>query len=181
MQKQTISNTKTSLSNGIKHITLLSMLFSEAIVLSIVESFIPMPALPGVKLGLSNIVVMFTLLSMSKFDALLLVILKGLFAFITRGFAASVMSISGGLCSILVMILLLLLFKNKISLLMLSVSGALFHNIGQVFAASWLSGTLLTTYLPLLLLAGVAAGFITSVVLKILLPVLKKSKLKFTL
>lgn len=181
MSKQTITTAKTSLSANIRHVTLLAMLFSVAIVLSVVESYIPMPGPPGVKLGLSNIVVLFMLLSVSKFDAVLLVLLKGLFAFITRGFTASVMSLFGGLFSILVMIVLLLLFKNRISLLILSISGALFHNIGQLLAASWLMGTLFISYLPVLLLAGLAAGFITSVILKITLPALKKSKFKFTI
>lgn len=179
MEKQTITTSKSSFSANIKQITLLSMLFSVAIILSIVESFIPMPGPPGVKLGLSNIVVMFSLLSMSKIDAILLATLKGIFTFITRGFTASLMSISGGLSSVLIMILLIWLFKDKISYLSLSISGAIFHNIGQISAASWLTGTLLIGYLPLLLIAGIAAGFITSVILKITLPALKKSILKF--
>lgn len=179
MQRESQTAPKPAASAKIKRVALLSMLFSVAIVLSILESFVPMPGPPGIKVGLSNIVVMFTLLSLSRLDALFLVVLKGLFALITRGFSASVMSLSGGVCSVLVMLALLILFKSRVSILMLSVCGAVSHNIGQLFAASWLSGMLLTSYLPLLLLAGLVAGCITSVVLKIALPALNKSKLKF--
>lgn len=178
MEKQLYTNSKATRSKNIKHITLMAMLFSTAIVLSIVESYIPMPQFPGVKLGLSNIVVMYSLFFMSKTDSLLLVVLKSAFAFLTRGFTSGIVSFCGGCMSIIVMILLLWIFKDKITYLTVSMAGAVFHNIGQLIAASFIMSTPMWSYLPVLLISGVIAGVITSVILKITLPVIKNTKLK---
>lgn len=159
----------------VKQIALTGMLFALAVVLSFVESMIPIPGpVPGIKLGLSNIVIMFSLFFLKKRSAFIIAILKSLFVFITRGFVAAVLSLCGGLFSLGIMLLLLLLFKNKISHLLISVSGALFHNIGQISAASVILGTPLWFYLPILIFTGILAGFATSVLLKVSIPVFLK-------
>lgn len=166
-------------SSNVRRITLMAMLFSSAVVLSLLESYIPIPQAPGVKLGLSNIIVMYSLFFMSKSDALLLVALKGGFAFVTRGLSAGVMSISGGFVSIVVMILLIHIFKNKISYLAISIAGALSHNIGQIIAASLLLDTVLFAFLPVLIISGIVTGIITSAMLRITLPAIKNANHKF--
>ena len=80
--------------------------------------------------------------------------------------------------SIIIMILLIWIFGDKISYLFVSISGAIFHNIGQLIAASILMSTFLWAYLPILLISGVVTGAITSVILKITLPVIKNIKYK---
>ncbi|MEG2022177.1 MAG: Gx transporter family protein, partial [Oscillospiraceae bacterium] len=101
-----------------RSVALTGMLFALAIVLSFAEGMLtPIFGLPpGVKLGLSNIVVMFALFYIGKPQAVLLAVLKGGFAMLTRGFIAGVLSLSGGLFSCLILILLTYL-PFKISLL----------------------------------------------------------------
>lgn len=156
---------------------LTALLFAVAIVLSIIEGQLPpiIVAVPGVKFGLSNIVVMFCLFCLNKKQAFLLVILKSMFALLTRGVMAGVLSLCGGVCSLLVMIVLIMVFKDRISYLMVSISGAVAHNIAQFVAISLLFTNLFFwAYLPVLIISGIVAGVATSVLLRVLLPGLNK-------
>lgn len=158
-------------------LVLTSILFAFALVLALVENAlppVPIP-IPGVKLGLSNIIVMFTLFFVGKTEAFSIAVLKALFVFLTRGFTASFLSLCGGVLSVFVMMLLLLIFKKKISYLILSICGAIFHNIGQFFAISILYSTMsLWAYIPLLIISGIVAGIATSVILRLILPAFTK-------
>lgn len=160
----------------IKNIVLTGILFAVAIVLSIAESSLQLPVIaPGVKFGLSNIVVMFSLFFLDKKKALLLVLLKSMFVFITRGSVACILSLCGGLFSIAVMILLLVICKDKISYLAVSIAGAVSHNLGQLTAVSVLyTDMILWIYLPILLISGIIAGIVTSVLLKVCITAFKK-------
>ncbi|NLV86281.1 MAG: Gx transporter family protein [Clostridiales bacterium] len=162
-----------------KHLTLMAMLFALSIVLSIVEGLLPAPtAAPGIKLGLSNIVVMFTLINLKKSDALIIAFLKAGFALLTRGMVAGILSLSGGLASVLIMLLLMGLLGKKTSYLGLSVSGAVFHNLGQITVASFILKTSLWYYFPILLISAIGSGFLTSVLLRQSAPLLKRLNLK---
>ena len=169
------------ISHRLHRVVLLGVLFAVALVLSVAEDALQLPLLaPGVKLGLSNIVVMFSLFYLGKKDAVILAVLKSLFVFITRGLVASLLSLSGGLLSIAVMALLLLIFKEKVSYLSLGIAGAVFHNLGQLIVISILyTNLLLWVYLPVLLLSGVLAGLATSLLLKVSLPAFKRLGLQY--
>nr|WP_319487677.1 Gx transporter family protein [uncultured Caproiciproducens sp.] len=160
----------------IKQMVLTGLLFAVVLVLSVVENELQIPVpVPGVKLGLSNIVVMYSLFFVEKKEALLLAVLKSLFVFLTRGAVASLLSLCGGLLSVLTMIVFLLIFKEKISYLMISILGAVFHNVGQIIAISILyTNMFLWAYSPVLLISGIIAGAATSTLLKVTLPALKK-------
>ncbi len=164
----------------IRRMVLTGLLFAVILVLSIVENELQIPIpVPGVKLGLSNIVVMYSLFFLRKRDAMLLAVLKALFVFLTRGAVASLLSLCGGVFSIAIMALLLLIFKGRISYLAISIFGAVFHNVGQFVAISVLYTSLyLWAYLPVLLISGVIAGVATSTLLKFSLPALEKLNLK---
>ncbi len=155
--------------NKIKRITQLGLLFALAIALSVVEGLIPsLPFMPvGVKLGLSNIVVMFCLFRFKGRDVLLLIILKSVFALLTRGGTAMLLSLCGGVCSVVVMVVLLRLFRERISLLMVSVFGGVFHNLGQYLMVMVLfSNGYVIWYLPVLILGGIISGSITAVIVR---------------
>ncbi|MDY4785620.1 Gx transporter family protein [Pygmaiobacter massiliensis] len=156
------------------------MLFALAIVLSVVEGIVT-PALglpPGIKPGLANIVVMYALFTMGAGQAAVLVLMKSFFVFLTRGVAAAALSASGGFCSLAVMLLLLLLTRRQASYLILSVMGAITHNLGQLaMAALWLSTAVSFAYTPVLILAGIGMGTMTSLTLKALMPTLQKLNL----
>ncbi len=158
-------------------LVLTGLLFAISIVLITVENSFPpiFAALPGIKLGLSNIVTMYALFFLNKRQALLLAVLKSLFVFATRGTVAGILSLSGGILSLIVMVILMYVFREKISYLLLSIFGAIFHNLGQLAAVSLIYTNLyIWAYLPVLLFAGVVAGIATAALLKLILPALKK-------
>lgn len=170
----------TSGRNKTYKLVLTAILFAFALVLSLVENALPpVPILiPGVKLGLSNIIVMFSLFFVGKSQAFSIAVLKAFFVFLTRGFTASFLSLCGGVLSIIVMLLLIIIFKEKISYLILGICGAIFHNIGQLLAISILYSTItLWAYIPLLIISGVIAGIATSALLKLVLPAFEKISL----
>lgn len=171
-------------SNSIKEtkgLVLTGLLFAIAIVLSIIENSLPsiVIGVSGVKLGLSNIAVMYTLFFLTKQQAFIVAILKAFFVFLTRGLIAGALSLSGGITSLIVMIILMFIFKKKISYLIISIFGAVFHNIGQLFAVSFIFTSIyIWAYLPVLLVAGVLAGIATSTLLRFILPAFDKLGLK---
>jgi len=159
-----------------RRVALLGMLFAVSVVLSIVEGLlpIPMPA-PGVKMGLGNIAVMYALLFLGLPDALGLAVLKGLFALVTRGAIAGLLSMAGSVLSVLVMAGLGKLSRGKASVFLLSVAGALGHNAGQLAAVTLVYPSLgVLGYAPVLAVSGAAAGFITALVLRAFLPMAKR-------
>ncbi|MDD3765572.1 MAG: Gx transporter family protein [Eubacteriales bacterium] len=162
-----------------KRLVLTALLFGTSLILAFVEGFFPAIPIPGVKLGLSNVVVMYALFFLSKKQAFSIAILKGMFVFATRGPVAGVLSLSGGIVSLVSMIILSIITKRNASYLISSVTGAVFHNVGQFMAVSLIySFAEIWIYLPWLVILGIAAGAFTSVLLKIILPALDKSGLK---
>lgn len=163
--------------NKTRNIAITGMLFALAMVLSFLEGiFTPLMGLPpGVKLGLANIVVMYALFFMGRKEAVMLIILKSLFAFLTRGAIAAVLSFCGGGLSLMALMLLMLL-KKAPPMFIMSVTGAIMHNIGQLLALRFLVTTSPYTiyYLPILLISGVVMGALTSVSLQAVLPALAK-------
>lgn len=150
------------------------MLFALAIAFSWLESCIgPLLGLiPALKLGLSNIVVMYALLFLRTRTALLLVVLKAVFAFLTRGATAGILSGCGGLFSLLVLWLLLHL-PIRVSGYLFCVSGALAHNLGQLAAASvLLSSAIAFAYAPILVVAGIAVGAVSNLLTQALITAL---------
>lgn len=162
---------------GTKRLVLTALLFAAALVLSIVESLLPPPPIPvpGVKFGLSNIAVMYALFFLSPGRAYAIAILKALFVFATRGLVAGLLSISGGILSITLMFLINIIFLDKITLTIASVAGAIAHNIGQFAVIALLYAEMsIWAYLPVLVLSGVAAGVVTALLLKVVMPALKR-------
>lgn len=163
--------------NKTKSLTFTAMIFAVALVLAIVENMLPpLPlALPGVKFGLSNIAVMYALFFVGTKKAYAIAILKGFFVFITRGIIAMSLSLTGGLLSVTIMTVCLILYKEKVSYMVLSILGGISHNIGQFLVIMILyAGVNMLPYLPVLLISGLIAGIMTSTLLKAILPALKR-------
>lgn len=159
-----------------KDVALTGMLFALAMALSWLESCITplLGLMPALKLGLSNIVVMYALLFLRTKTAWLLVVLKALFAFLTRGATAGILSGCGGVFSLLVLLGLLYL-PVSVSGYVFCVCGALAHNLGQLAAASIiLSSAMALAYAPVLLVAGVVVGAISCVLTQALFAALPK-------
>ena len=155
----------------------LGLFFALSMAFSYLEAMVVIPGLPpGVKLGLSNIVTMYCLFFLGPKPAYLLTVIKALFTALTRGPVAAVMSLAGGLCSITLLTLLHQRKKGGFSYVMLSVFGAVAHNVGQLLAARWVTSVFLYYYIPVLLIAGVAVGTMTGIIFTALAPYLKNIK-----
>ncbi|MEG1043309.1 MAG: Gx transporter family protein [Oscillospiraceae bacterium] len=155
-------------------IAFMGLLFSLAIVLSYIEGLLPvMPQ--GIKLGLSNIITMYALFFMGKSSAYTIAVLKSSFVLLTRGPIAALMSLSGGIFSVTIMILLLMMKKFKPSYLIISIFGAIFHNIGQLLmAAIVINNCFVIYYSAVMVISGVVMGTVTGITLKVVLPSIKR-------
>ena len=144
-----------------------AVLTAVALALSYVERLIPFQLLiplPGVKLGLANIASMLALYYLSTRTAFTVTVLRCLIgAIFGGGITGLLMSMTGGLLSVLVMALAK---KNRgFSIYGVSILGAAAHNIGQVCAAALLMGTWnIFIYLGFLLLVAVVSGICTGAV-----------------
>ena len=157
-----------------KQIAICGLLGALALVLSALEGMLPpLPGLPpGARPGLSNIVTMFAAGTLGLPSALCIALIKGVFAFLTRGVTAGLMSLCGGLCSTFMM--WLVWKKTKFSLLFTGVCGALAHNAAQLGVSLALTGMAALFYTPQMLLMSVVTGLVSGLVLRLILPALQR-------
>lgn len=157
-------------------LTRTALVASAALVLSALEMAlpdIPIP-FPGIKLGLSNIAVMFSLAVLDLPSAMFVCLVKAVFALLTRGFTAFLMSLFGGLISTFVMFLMLKVKRPVFGYLGIGIAGAFFHNFGQLIVAFFMTDRTVFAYLPILSLSALAAGSLTALVLYLSIPPLTK-------
>ena len=99
--------------------------------------------------------------------------LKAFFVFLVSGWTAGFLSLCGGLLSLLVMWLLYYHCPLRSTWFILSVCGALAHNIGQLLGASVILSTAVSLYYaPVMLVLGLVMGMLTSITLRAMLPAL---------
>jgi heptaprenyl diphosphate synthase len=116
---------------------------------------------------------MYALFFVGRRPAFMLAALKSAFVLLTRGPVASLLSLCGGIFSLLV-IALLAAVKPGASYFILSIAGAVAHNLAQLAAASALVSTnLMLVYLPVMAAAAIPAGSLTALLLRAVMPVLK--------
>ncbi len=155
------------------YVSVTGILLALAVALTTIESMLSAFLPAGVRIGLANIVVLCAAECINAPTALLITLLKSVFVLLTRGFTAGVMSLCGGLPAFLITVFLLK--KTNASYIGVSVSGAVLHIFGQLFAACFFTGSAYTLYYaPLLLVTAAASGFFTGAVSGRLVPQLKK-------
>jgi heptaprenyl diphosphate synthase len=139
-------------------LTSLSLLLALAMILSYLESLVPpILALPGIKLGLANAVSLFALYRLGARYAIPISLLRVFLSALLFGSIMSlVFSLAGALLSLLAMILLRAM--TPLSPTVVSVVGAVCHNIGQIAVAALLLSTSLIYYLGILIISGVISG-----------------------
>ncbi|MBQ6465450.1 MAG: Gx transporter family protein [Oscillospiraceae bacterium] len=140
-----------------KRITVMAMCVALAMILSYVESQIPSPGIPGVKLGLANIAVIFVLYKLGWKEAVGVSLLRVALVSLLFGHVASLLySAAGAVLSLVGMIVLKR--WDKLSCVAVSVIGGVLHNVGQILMAWALMGPNVVYYLPVLILSGTVAG-----------------------
>ena len=160
-----------------RKIVYIGLLVSQALVLHIFENMIPVPFVtPGAKLGLANLVTVLALYTLSKKETLLVLFLRLTLGSIFGGSLSAFMySAAGGILSFLAMVLIKELFKDKISIIGVSASGAVFHNVGQILVASAIVHNIgVTLYLPVLSIVGIVTGIFIGITSNYLVEHLRK-------
>ena len=138
-----------------------------ALIFSYVELLIPINfGIPGAKLGLANLMTVLVLYKMVIKEALALsvtrIILSG---FMFGNLFGILYSLSGGLLSFLVMVLLKK--SDRFSVAGVSIGGGAAHNIGQLLVVMVVVQTYqVGYYLPVLLVAGEVTGLLIGLVAK---------------
>ena len=150
--------------SSVKKTVLLGLLISQALVLSIIESWIQIPVpVPGVKLGLANIITVVVIVYFGFREALTVVVVRCVLTsfFGGGGWMFFFFSAAGGILSTMIMSILYKTGRNKFSLTGISIAGAITHNIGQLLVAVFFMRDLaVAVYLPVLLVSGCIMGFL---------------------
>lgn len=159
-----------------KKIVYIALLVAQALVLHIVERMIPINlGIPGAKLGLANIITLVSLYIFNFKDCFSIVIIRTALAnFLAGSLSSFLFSISGGILSLIAMYEIKKIGKENISVIGVSIFGAVFHNIGQILIAAMIIQNLrITVYLPFLMISAIATGFFVGIVVKFLLKYLR--------
>ena len=168
----------------VQKMALLGVLTAAAIVIAILESFIPSVGIPGVKLGLANIVILIILYELGIWEAITVNLLRVLVVSLVRGTFLSMgflMSLTGCVLSLGIMILFYLLIK-KFSIIGVSVIGSLFHVLGQILIAMiFLGSAYIFLYLPVIAISAIITGVFVGIVAKLIINtgVIKKQREKY--
>jgi heptaprenyl diphosphate synthase len=140
-----------------------------ALALSYLESFLPLLALPGARIGLTNIALTVCAYRCSMSDAAAVSLCRIVISFLLFGNAATlIFSLLGSALSLLTLAFL----KHHnfgFSFVGISVLCALAHNAGQLVAAYITAGKSVLPYAPMLVFASAVFGTLCGVVM-IMLP-----------
>ncbi len=147
-----------------KKIVVIALLVSLGLVLHLVEGFFPLTAIvPGAKLGLANIVSVIAISLFGFTSAFQVVIFRVILGSLLAGTFMTInfyLSFSGAVFSFLMMYFSYKLFKDKFSLIGISIIGAVSHNTAQIAAAYLIiSNQGIFYYLPFLTLLALPTGF----------------------
>jgi len=159
-----------------KKLTTMALLTAVALIIFMVEAQIPSPVpIPGVKLGLANIITVYAMFLLGPVETLMILVCR---IFLGSVFSGQMMtffySLGGGLLCWLAMLLMRKVVTRK-QIWVCSVIGAVFHNVGQIAVAIFISRTpSLIVYLPVLMVSGVLTGLFTGVAAQFLIARLEK-------
>ena len=168
----------------VQKMALLGVLTAGAIVIAILESFIPSIGIPGVKLGLANIVILIILYELGIVEAITVNLLRVLVVGLVRGTFLGMgffMSLTGAVFSLGIMILFYLLIK-KFSVIGVSVIGSMFHVGGQILIAMiYLGSAYIVLYLPVLAISAIITGVFVGIIAKLIINtgIIRKQKEKY--
>lgn len=137
------------------------------LIFSYLESLLPVFfGVPGIKLGLANLLVVIWLYRRNAGEALLLSVVRILLSgFMFANLFSIVYSLAGGILSFAVMSAVKRL--RLLSVIGVSVCGAVAHNMGQLAVAMAVVETYrVSYYFPALLVAGVVTGMLIGIAAK---------------
>ncbi len=153
----------------LRKLTHLSMLLALSVVLNIVESMIPViSSVPGSKLGLANVVILFVIYVYGFKDAIYLSFMRVLLVGMIRNGLFNIIfffSLCGGLLSVIAMYIARRF--TKLSVVGVSIVGAVFHNLGQlIVAVIGLNTPNFLFSLPVFMMLSIPTGIIVGMITK---------------
>lgn len=158
----------------------IALLSAYALALHGFESLVPMPV-PWLRAGFSNIIALTTLILFGFRAAMMVTLIRVVLASILTGSflgPSFILSLGGGISSVVASGLVLRVLPNIFGTVGISLIGAFFHNISQLFIAYLLFIQKLEPVLiiaPFLVLLGTATGFVNGLVADVLVRSLKNN------
>lgn len=147
-----------------KKIIVMALLLAIALTIFVIESQIP-PIVPiqGVKLGLANIITLVAMYYIGTKEAVSILLMRIVIGNVFYGQIISFSySLIGGILCLIAMLIFKNIFKGIEYIPLISVIGAIAHNIGQILVAVFLiNSTKIMYYLPILIISGIITGFFT--------------------
>lgn len=162
-----------------KKITLLGLFTALAMIMSYIESLMPIPVpIPGIKVGFSNIIIVFILYRFGTRSAIAVSLIRVfLVSLLFNNALTLAYSLMGAILSLAIMILLK--STDWFSTLGISVVGAITHNAGQIIVACILMSTSeISYYMPVLIITGTISGIIVGIASHLLIKKTEKLKLE---
>lgn len=143
-------------------IVYIALLAAQAVILGLVERSIPFPFAfaPGAKLGIANLITILAIFTLPLKDSFTVVWMRLIMTTLLGGTLSTFMySCVGALLSYLGMLLVKQLGPKYVSIIGISATGGILHNVGQLVVASWISQTwTVMLYLPVLSFMGILSG-----------------------
>ena len=155
----------------IRRLTLTGVLTAAALVTFVIELQLPpLTGIPGIKPGLANIFTLFALCWLGRGWALALMLVRVVLGCVVTGrMMALGYSLAGGCLAYLVMAALLYVIPER-QLWVVSIFGAMTHNLGQLLTARFVAGAAaIWYYLPVLLLSALITGLFTGLCAQLVL------------
>lgn len=146
-----------------RKLALMAMLTAVSLIVFIIEAQIPpLVPIPGIKLGLANVITLVAMVILGRKEAGAILFVRIVMGSVFAGGVSGFMfSAAGGFMAYLIMCLTIKAFPEKL-LWVVSILGALGHNIGQLAVSVWVTGTpSILVYAPALIASGIITGAFT--------------------
>jgi heptaprenyl diphosphate synthase len=142
----------------------MGVLTALALILNFIERLFPplMPFAPGAKIGLGNIITLVGIIILGYRDTSIIVVGRcSLGALFGGNVFGLLYSLGGGMAAFVVMSVMFRFLIGKISIISISITGAVVHNAVQTFIASIVVSQMnYFLLLPFMLAASVLAGLV---------------------
>lgn len=140
----------------------IALLSAQAVILGLAERSIPFPFAfaPGAKLGIANLITIIAIYTLPMKDSFKVVIMRLFMTTLLGGTISTFMySFAGAMLSFFGMLIIKLIGRDKVSIIGVSATGGILHNLGQLLIASTIAQTwTVLLYLPVLSFMGILSG-----------------------
>ena len=148
-----------------KKIAVLAIFITLSLITFIIENQFPPLFVPGARMGLANIFSFTALIMFSPVEAFIVVAVRtGLGAIYAGNVSALLYSFTGGVVSMAISSVLMYTVYPRVSVMAVSVLGAVAHNVTQNIVFVLLTYTSTLTLIPYFILAGILSGAIVGAV-----------------